>query len=98
MPISDKRPDKTDAGTLVVGSVGRATPTDAMHVATPIYSIERNDREGGECAVSFSHCAFSKRQGWREGETGLTPNQQLDGEDGGKNVREQRHGLSRKQR
>ena len=31
-PINDKHPDNTDPATLVAG---RATPMDAMHIATP---------------------------------------------------------------
>ncbi len=56
-------------------------------------SIQRNKWEGGECAVSFRHGAFVKGWSWRERETGLASKEQLEGENGSKNVRTRRHGL-----
>ena len=50
--------------------------------------VQGHEGEGGEGAVGFRHGAFVEGRGWGEGETGLTAEEELEGENGGEDVGE----------
>jgi len=58
-PYSDKHPDSTDPATLVPGT---ATPTDAMHIATPISCVKVTASRGtdGKAASVPSALAMAR--------------------------------------
>ena len=55
-PINDKHPDSIDPATLVAG---RATPTDAMHIATPRTCVKVTASRGTNGKAASVPSAFA---------------------------------------
>ncbi len=68
-PINDKHPDSTDPATLVAG---RATPTDAMHIAAPMTCVKVRESRGtnGKAASVPSALAMARLERDGVGEKG----------------------------
>ena len=63
-PISDKHPDRTDPAPLVAG---RATPTDAKHIAAPMTCVKVTASRGTYGKAASVPSALAMARLWRDG-------------------------------